>query len=67
MIEPIISAYFLAGLTAMEQTNTGNDRFLIQVRRIAAKLLCCMWELGLQSKNCQKSWKHLGVLLIRFT
>ena len=67
MIEPIISGYFLAGLSAMEQTNTGNDSFLIQVRRIAAKLLCCVWELGLQSSNCQKNWKHLGVLLIRFT
>jgi len=53
--EPIISADFLAGLNAMEQTTTGNNRCFIQVLLIAAKLLCGMWELGLQSSNCQKS------------
>jgi len=63
----MISADFLAGLNAMEQTTTGNNRCFIQVLLIAAKVLCGMWELGLQSSNCQKSSKQLGVLLISFT
>jgi len=66
--EPMISAYLLAGLNAMEQTTTGSDRCFIQVLLTAAKLLCCLWELGLQSSNCQSSWKDvLDVLLTNFT